>query len=70
MFTVEMLPKSLNCNGEGSRMCKLSVWAKNEARRNNQLLKNAEGSEWTSLWSLSGSSNVTNAVISKQTAVQ
>jgi hypothetical protein len=40
-----MLPKSLNCNSEGSRMGKLSVQAKNEARRNNQLLKNAEGSE-------------------------
>jgi len=46
-------------------MGKLSVWAKNEARRKNPLFKNVEDSEWISLWSLSGSSNVTTAVISK-----
>ena len=69
-FTVEMLPKSLIGNGEGSMMGKLSLWVKNVARRKNPLLKNVEGSEWTSLWSLSGSSNVTIAVISKQRAVR
>jgi hypothetical protein len=46
-------------------MGKLSVWVKNEARRKDLLLKNVEGSEWTSLWSLSGSSNVNPAVIGK-----
>jgi len=65
LFIVEMQPRSWNGNNEGSTMGKLSVWVKNEARRKDLLLKNVEGSEWTSLWSLSGSSNVNPAVIGK-----
>ena len=65
LFTVEMRPESLDGNNEGSRVGKLSVLAKNEARRKNPLLKNVKAQNGllfgvclgVAMWPLQSSAN-------------